>query len=77
MLDYSADHYCPAYGKVISADLCYDSLCCLTGMFKISSTKELAEIEDIEAARVRCKNCPYSDLNGGMEEWEPEDKDWD
>ena len=42
-------------------------------MFQISSTKELAEIEDIEAARVRCKNCPYSDLSGGMDEWEPED----
>ena len=48
MLDYEADHYCPAYEKVICADLCYDSLCCLTGMFKISSTKELAEIADIE-----------------------------
>ena len=51
MLDYESDHYCPAYKKVISIDLCYDSLCCLTGMFKISSTKELAEIENIEEAR--------------------------
>ena len=24
-LDYEADHYCPAYEKVICADLCYDS----------------------------------------------------
>lgn len=68
MLDYSADHYCPVYKKVIAADLCYDSLCCLTGMFKVSSTKELGEIEDIEAARILCKNCPYSDLNGGFGE---------
>ena len=75
MLDYNADHYCPAYGKVICADLCYDSLCCLTGEFKISSTKELAELEDIDAAREKCKNCPYSDLNGGMDEWEPDDAD--
>lgn len=66
MLDYSADHFCPAYGKVISPDLCYDSLCCLTGQFHISSTKELAEIENIEAARKACKKCPYSDL--GAEE---------
>lgn len=66
MLDYDSDHYCPAYKKVIAADLCYDSLCCLTGMFKISSTKELAEIEDIEAARIACKSCPYSDLTGEM-----------
>ena len=64
MLDYEADHYCPAYKKVIPADLCYDSLCCLTGEFKISSTKELAEITDIEAARIACKACPYSDLTG-------------
>ncbi len=70
MLDYEADHYCPAYEKVICADLCYDSLCCLTGMFKISSTKELAEIADIEKARKICRGCPYSDLNGGMDEWD-------
>ena len=66
MLDYESDHYCPAYKKVISADLCYDSLCCLTGEFKISSTKELSEIEDIEAARIACKECPYSDLSAGL-----------
>lgn len=65
MLDYDADHYCPAYKRVISADLCYDSLCCLSGEFKISSTKELSEIEDIEAARLACAKCPYSDLGGG------------
>lgn len=65
MLDYSADHHCPVYEKVISGDLCYDSMCCLTGMFLISSTKELLEVKDIEKARIKCKNCPYSDLNGG------------
>jgi hypothetical protein len=70
MLDYENDHYCPAYKKVIVADLCYDSLCCLTGMFKISSTKELEEIKDIEAARKICKECPYSDLGGGLDEWD-------
>lgn len=26
-LDYEADHYCPAYKKVICADLGYDSRC--------------------------------------------------
>lgn len=61
-LDYEADRYCPAYKKVICADLCYDSLCCLCGQFKISSTKELAEIEDIESAREVCRKCPYSEL---------------
>ena len=70
MLDYEADHYCPAYKRVICADLCYDSLCCLTGMFKISSTKELDEIKDIDAARKICKACTYSDLSGGLDEWD-------
>lgn len=69
MLDYKSDHYCPAYGRVIDIDLCYDSLCCLNGEFKISSTEELSEIADIEAARKICRACPYSDLNGGMDEW--------
>lgn len=70
MLDYNSDHYCPAYERIISSDLCYDSLCCLTGMFKIASTKELLEIKDIERAKKVCKKCPYSDLNGGMDEWD-------
>lgn len=72
MLDYSADHYCPVYKKVICADLCYDSLCCLGRLFKISSTPELQEVEDIETARKICEDCPYSDLGGGMDEWVPD-----
>lgn len=60
-LDYEADHYCPVYKKVICADLCYDSMMCLHRFFKISSTKELAEIGDIDAAREICKKCPYSE----------------
>lgn len=71
MLDYNADHYCPVYKKAICADLCYNSLCCLNGEFKISSTKELAVIEDIDEARKVCEDCPYSDL-GGMDEWVPD-----
>ncbi|MCI8732662.1 MAG: hypothetical protein HFH59_17630 [Lachnospiraceae bacterium] len=61
-IDYTADHYCPAYGRVVSVDLCYDSLCCLTGQFKTYSTRELAEIEDMEAARKICRECRYSEL---------------
>ena len=63
MLDYNADHYCPAYKKIISINLCYDSLMCLAGMFKISSTKELMEIDNIEEAKKVCRECPYSDLD--------------
>ena len=62
-LDYENPHYCPVYKRVIDIELCYDSLCCLNGMFKISSTKELEEIKDIENARKICAECPYSDLS--------------
>lgn len=68
MLDYNADHFCPAYKRVINPDLCYDSLCCLSGKFKVSTTKELAEIDDIEATRAACRACPYSDLSGAENE---------
>ena len=61
-LDYELNHYCPVYGKEISADLCYDSLLCLNRSFKVSSTKELAEIKDIDEARKLCAKCPYSEL---------------
>lgn len=70
MLDYSSDHYCPAYGKIITADLCYDSLCCLGGEFKIESTPELLSIADIENAKKICRGCEYSDLSGGLDEWD-------
>lgn len=62
-LDYHNPHYCPVYGRVIEIDLCYDSLNCLNGSFKISSTKELLEVNDIEKAKRLCEECPYSDLS--------------
>ena len=62
MLDYYNDHYCPVYERVISIDLCYDSLCCLKRLYVISSTKELLEVKDIEKAREICAACPYSKL---------------
>ena len=61
-LDYEADHYCPAYGKVINIDLCYESLMALSRAVKVSSVPELAEIADIEEARKICAKCPYSEL---------------
>ena len=70
MLDYEAERYCPVYKRTIDADLCYDSLCCLAGLFKVASTPELKEVEDIDTARKVCTDCPYSDLGGGMEEWD-------
>lgn len=61
-LDYDSEHYCPVYKRVIHPDLCYDSLMCLNRCFKISSTEELQEVEDIEKAREICAECPYSEL---------------
>ena len=62
MLDYDSEHFCPVYNKVIDVDLCYDSLCCLNGLFKISSTPELSAVKDIDEAKKACKKCDYSNL---------------
>ena len=59
-LDYVNPHYCPVYQRTISIDLCFDSLMALGRDVKISSVKELAEIADIEKARITCAECPYS-----------------
>ena len=56
------EHYCPVYDKDIDEDLCYDSLQCLHGFFKISSVKELDFLEDVDRARQLCRNCKYSQL---------------
>ena len=61
-IDYTKPHFCPVYGREIDPDLCYDSLMCLSGMFKTSSVPELDEVKDIEAARQQCKGCEYSKL---------------
>ena len=61
-IDYAADRFCPVYKRVIPADLCYDSMMCLQNFFKVSSTKELSEITDIEAARDTCRKCKYSEV---------------
>lgn len=51
-LDFENPHYCPVYDKVIDIDLCYETLMCLNRSFKISSVKELNDIEDIDNARM-------------------------
>ena len=61
-IDYDKEHMCPVYNRIIDPDLCYDSLMCLKGFFKVESTKELGEIKDIEKARIACKSCEYSKL---------------
>ena len=44
-------HYCSVYDKEIDEDLCYDSLRCLHGFFKISSVNELDVLENVDRAR--------------------------
>ena len=61
-LDFENSHYCPVYDKVIDIDLCYETLMCLNCFFKISSVKELNDIEDIDNARKICDHCEYSKL---------------
>lgn len=61
-LNHEAEHYCPVYMRVIDPDLCYDSLMCLLGFFKVSSTRELQEVKNIELARRLCEDCSYSNL---------------
>lgn len=62
-LDYDSPHFCSVYNRVIDIDLCYESLCCLSGLFKVSSVSELKKVKDIDKAREKCKQCPYSDLS--------------
>ena len=72
MLDYESPHHCPVYNRVIDADLCYDSILCLSRMVKVSALPALDDCKDIEKARSQCAKCPYSDLGGGMDEWDGE-----
>jgi hypothetical protein len=60
-LHYEEDHYCPLYNKIINPDVCYESMMCLHRFFKISSVKELAQIEDIDKVRMKCEKCKYSE----------------
>ena len=61
-VNHEEEHMCPVYGEIISPDLCYDSAMCLTGLFRIESTKELDDVPNIEEARKICKACDYSDM---------------
>ena len=53
------DRYCPAAGKVISGDVCYELWMCLMRMLKLSSVPEV-EIRDPEQAAKICAKCPRS-----------------
>ena len=52
------DRMCPAAGKEISTDICYELWMCLNGMFKVSSVPEVS-IDNAEHARDVCSRCPH------------------
>ena len=70
MLDYCREHFCPVYNRTIDPDLCYESLCCLGGLFKTTSVPELKELKNIDSAKEVCSKCKYSDLGSGMDDWD-------
>lgn len=67
-MNFNIDRHCPVYNRVIDADLCYESVMCLSGLIKTSALKELDVVKDIETARKICDSCRFSDLSG--EDWE-------
>ena len=61
-IDYTADRYCPVFGRVIDCDTCYEAVLGLSRAIKADRVKELDEVKDIESARGVCVACKYSDL---------------
>ena len=60
---YGKARFCPAYGREIEFELCYESAHCLAvRQFKPSSVPELSNIKDLDVARGLCRACPYSDM---------------
>ena len=41
--------------SAVNSYLCYDSMMCLHRFFKLSSVKELLQIEDIDKVRMKCE----------------------
>ena len=63
ILNYNNPHYCPAYAKVVDADLCYETIMVFNKIIKASSVNEMREITDIEKSKKECLKCPYSNLD--------------
>ena len=54
--EYIADRYCPVFKRVIDSDWCYESVLGLSRSIKVEAVRELDEVEDIDEARIICKN---------------------
>ena len=53
---------CPLVKRVISEELCYETVFALSGLVKLSTVPEM-KIEDREAARRICDNCEFSNFD--------------
>lgn len=72
MIDYSADHYCAVYERIIDPDLCYFTIGVLNRSMPPDEVPELIPVMHLDPLLEKCDQCPYSDLSGGTEEltWE-------
>lgn len=61
-LDYNADRMCPAYRRIVSDMLCYETVMVFTRAILREAVPEIEEITDYEAASKRCERCPYSKM---------------
>lgn len=54
--------WCPAAGKTVSEDVCYELMMGMYGQIKLSAIPEVS-ITDKEKARATCDACPYSNMD--------------
>ena len=54
--------YCPLVNRVISEELCYETVFAVTGLVKLSTAPEM-EIKNREDARRICDNCKFSNFD--------------
>lgn len=63
-ISYLDDPFCPVFGEEISDGLCIEVSAALTGGGpSIGAIPELTKVWDIEAARKKCRACPYSQMD--------------
>lgn len=53
---------CPICGKVITSEVCYEIVMCLTAGYNPESVPEVVFENDRKTKEI-CDNCPYSDLS--------------
>lgn len=56
------ERHCPICDKMISSDICYEIVMCLTAGYRESSVPEVDFVNDKKTKDI-CDGCPYSDLS--------------